>query len=477
MKKLTTVLLFLLVFSMLTLWICYISLRFDAEVLEEPILERDFWIFSEQSEESTKTVADGYFFSPLSVSLIFSSNAYTSAYNSHLTHILYESVEVLLNEVLSDSYTCSTADENLWENALKKEDAVFVEYPSSLPYTVMALFLNKTDSLIEGEVCNIKSIIFFNDEFSNLTALSKDEDGKIYSYTYSSSDAPSLIYDFNSNNLAAYTVNKGFIPFEFNINKKENMPPEFKLLSSSPLLSSLSLEFPLKEKVQKALEEENKNALEIAAQKEFSNIFDAFEINPHIVGYYSNSVSGMFFIGQDTVLEISPTGRVRYSLTATDYTPITVSSLLNSEKTDFTSSQLITAATVFLSRFDNNLVGKEASVLLDSMSYSPLSDTFTFNFSYYYELSELLFKGEKAGATLIFNKSGLISADIFTLSITESEEKLSNNTDYLDMSLTPSIVLGMLSSDGDFAPVYNFTENSTLLSPFWMEKKKGENSK
>ena len=474
MKKLTTILLFVLVSFMLTLWISYIALRFDSEILNETVLERDFWIFSEQNEYRTQTVADEYFFSPLSVSIILSSKGYTSAYNSHLTHILWENSKVLLNEVLSDSYTCTKSKLNEWEEALKKEDAIFIEYPASLPYTAIALFSEKTDSFAKSELCNIKSIIIFNDNSGTLCAISKDSDGNIYSYNYSSDDSPSLVYDFNSNNLAAYTVNKGFIPFEFNVNakentKNENLPPEYKLLSSSPSLSSITVFSPLKESVSKNLEANSINALEIATEPEVSPFFDAFEINPHIVGYYSNNVSGLFFVGQDTILEISPSGRVRYSVTDTEYTPITVSSLLNSEKTSFSSNQLLTAATVFLSRFDNRFIGGEAVPLFESMAYSPKDDTFTFNFGYYYELSEMLYNGKKMGITLIFNSLGLISADIETITVSKSEAETPSE-DYLDMSLTPNIVSKMLTSNSFFAPVYNYTLDSTI-APYWMEKK------
>ena len=475
MKKLTTVLLFVLVSFMLTLWISYIALRFDSEILNETVLERDFWIFSEQNEYRTQTVADDYFFSPLSVSLILSSKGYTSAYNSHLTHILWKDSVVLFNEILSDSYICSKTDTYEWEKALKKEDAIFIEYPASLPYTAIALFSEKTDSFTKSEVCNIKSVIFFNDNSGTLSALSKDSEGNIYSYSYSGSDSPSIVYDFNSNNLAAYTVNKGFIPFEFNINAKDNtrnesLPPEYKLLSSSPALSSITVSSPLKETVSKALDRNTTNALEIATEPEVLQFFDAFEINPNIVGFYSNHISGLFFVDEDTILEISPSGRVYYSVTDTDYTPITVSSLLNSENTSFSSNQLLTAATVFLSRFDNSFIGREAVPVFDSMTYSKDKDTFTFNFSYYYELAEVLNNGKKIGITLTFNSLGLISADIETLSVLKSDS-VASSENYLDMSLTPNIVLKMLTSDSSFAPVYNYTSNSIVL-PYWMEKRK-----
>lgn len=477
MKRALTILVFCFALSVIALWISYISLRFDVQTEKSAELDESFWIFSGSTADAESAVADEYFFSPLSVSLMLSGEGYTSAYNSDLTYTLYESHKTLLREVFSSSYISERSTLLKWREALQKEDSVFIEYPASLPYTFIAEFFGRTDGFPKGEVCRVKSIILFSDEKNNLTALSNDGEGNIYSYSYDGTEAPSLIYDFNSSNLAAYTVNKGFTQFEFNMNlsekkKNEHLPDEYIILSSSPALPSVEVYSPLENALNKALSPEQSSVLELLSDDTLFSVFDSFEINPNIVGFYNDARAGLFFVGQDVSMGISTDGKIEYSVTKSEAAPITVSSLINSDRASFGSAERLVAATAFLGRIPSYIIGGEATPILDKVTYSEKTDEMTFRFSYYYELSEVLLKGRRATVTLTFNSLGLTSAEIDTMTLMKTEKETSAGV-YLDMTIPPYAVPKVLRGENTFAPVYNCTQPETPTLPVWMEKGAG----
>ncbi len=477
MKRALTALVAFLALSVVTLWVSYISLQFDTQTEGSPELEKSFWIFSGSSAGKEGTVADEYFFSPLSVSLILSGEGYTSAYNSNLTNTLYQSHKTLLREIFSSGYVCEKASAGDWREALQREDSVFIEYPTSLPYTFIAEFFGNSEDFAQGDICRVKSIILFSDEKNALSALSSDGEGNIYFYSYNGTEAPSLIYDFNSSNLAAYTVNKGFTHFEFNMNlserkKNESLPDEYIILSSSPTLPSVEVYSPLQNALDKALSPERSSVLELLSDDALFSVFDSFEINPNIVGFYNDAKAGLFFVGQDMSLGINTEGKIKYSVTDKNSPPITVSSLINSDKTSFGSAERLVAATAFLGRIPSYIIGGEATPILDGVTYSEKSDEMTFRFSYYYELSEVLVSGVSAAATLTFNSIGLTEAEITTLSLTKAESDGASES-YIDMTIPPYAVSKVLTGKNSFAPVYNCTEYRVATPPVWMEKGEG----
>lgn len=480
LNKLSTVIVFLLAFLMLVLWINYITLRFDKNVnSESSVLDGDYWIFTGASSSSLSVAADEYFFSPLSVSLILSSEGYTSAYNEELTHVLYENHKHLLKEVFSSSYVCTPSDTESWNDALGISDGVFIDYPTPLPFTIISLFCGKTDSFATGDICNIKSIMLYNDSSNTLSAIATDGNGGVYSFTrQSTSDSPSLVYDFNSNNLAAYTVNKGFTHFVFNNNaedlqKNEKLEGEYKLLSTAPVLTSITTQLSLQNTFDMAFSNEENSYLELVNEDALSSILTAFEVNPNIVGYYSDPSFGLFFVGDKMTLSIDPSGVIEYVATDKNSISISVSSLLNSEKTSFTSNEYLTAATAFMGRFPNSLTGGEAIPILSGIFYSEEKKEFTFEFVYHFDLCEILENGKTAKISLTFSNKGLCNAKIHTLNVTDTEKVLDTEDEYLDMSMTPMVVSKMLNYGGEFAPVYNFAEFGETVTPLWMEKVKG----
>ena len=477
MKRALTALVAFLALSVVTLWVSYISLQFDTQTKKSAELDRSFWIFSGSSAEKEGTVADEYFFSPLSVSLILSGEGYTSAYNSSLTNTLYQSHKPLLREVFSSGYICEKATPSKWEEALQKEDSVFIEYPVALPYTFIAEFFGGSENFVQGDICRVKSIILFSDEKNTLSALSSDGKDNIYSYSYNGTEAPSLIYDFNSSNLAAYTVNKGFTHFEFNMNlserkKNESLPDEYIILSSSPALPSVEVYSPLKNALGKALSPERSSVLELLSDDALFSVFDSFEINPNIVGFYNDAKAGIFFVGQDMSLGISIDGTIEYSVTDKSTPPITVSSLINSDKTSFGSAERLVAATAFLGRIPSYIIGGEAAPVLDGVTYYKKSDEITFRFSYYYELSDILLNGKRAAVTLTFNSLGLTKAEITTVTLKKAEGDASAEG-YLDMTIPPYAVSKVLTGENGFSPVYNCTKLEAPTPPVWMEKGEG----
>lgn len=475
MKGIINFILFVLAIVMLSLWIKYISIQFDVE--SSTPLNKDYWIFSGTNEASVDVVADEYFFSPLSVDLILSGEGYTSAYNYSLTNILYESHKPLIREVLSSSYACSPCEEDIWDSALMLDDFVMIEYPEAFPYTVISLFLENNQSFPSGEVARIKNLMLFSDENENLTALSKDSEGKVFSYTLIDPNAPSLIYDFNSNNLAAYTVNKGFTSFAYNFNAKDsqknvNLPSEYKLLSASPKLESVGVIFPLKNIAENLKEIEESSYPSFATDSALDTIFNAFEINPNIVGYYTDSLSGNYFVGETMMLAIDNSGALEYSATDKSLAPVTVASLLNSERTDFSINEIITAATAFLDRLPFSVIGEQVVPILDGLSYSTEKDELTLTFSYYYELCRVLNDGKKASLTLTFGNNALTSAKFLPVSFKSIESPLPTDYSFIDVSFTPDAISKIIDDSNEFAPVYNITEDSFVL-PLWVEISKG----
>lgn len=470
------ILLVFLSVTMLALWIAYIALNFDSSndtVNSE--LESTFWVYSSNETAPSDTIADENFFSPSSVSIILSGKGYTSAFDEKLTDTLYSNCKTLIKEIFSQSYTCAKSDYSHWQDALSCEDAILVEYPYALPYNIIALFAQKTDAYCTGEICYIQKIIFYSDESNFLTALALDSNSNVFSFIWSNPEASSFIYDFNSNNLAAYTVNEGFTEFKFNFSNNaksfENLPSEYKLLSVAPDLPTISVLNPLSDALDAVFGEEDKSYLEIVSQKELSVLLDAFEINPNIVGYYSSQSTGLTFIGEEMRLSISPSGKISYETINKNSTPITTASLLNTARTDFTLSQILSSATSFISRFSEELLGGDAQAILSGISYISDTNEFVFSFSYHYSLAQIAGKA-KTPITLRFNSTGLTSATILPLSIYKYSGDIDVDDSFLTADIVPSVAARLSSSeDLSLSPIYVFDEYAQPIIPLWANRR------
>ncbi len=470
-EALKTIILVFLGASMLALWTGYVYLQFDRTDAEKAQLERSFWIFNETEQTQSESILDTNYFSPVSVSLIFSSNAYSSGMNVELTDSLYTSCLPLINEIFSSSYVCQKTTPDNWNSALDAGDAIFIEYPSPLPYTTIALFAQKGEDYCDSEVCYVEKLIIYSDSSDTPIAISSDGNGNYHSFVRISDNSHSFIYDFNSNNLAAYTVNEGFVPFKFNKNPDnsrifKNLPPEYKLLTAPLSLSSATLENPLNSSLDAILNNESGDYLTQLGDGVISELLDVFEINPNIAGYYADKDTGIVLVEKNHRLSILPKGEIIYSLISDAAPIITTASLLNSARVDFTSSELLTAATVFLNSLPKEIMGNEAELILEKINYSSKNDEMKFTFSYYYNLSEILLNSEKCTAELTFNSEGLIRAILPTVSVSEYDGVILLTDDTLTTDILPSIVANLTDSHS-IKPVYSFTGFNESVAPLW----------
>ncbi len=459
--------------AMLALWTGYVYLQFDKNEDIEASLEKDFWVFSQIEHAHSETAPDSRFFSPRSMSLILSGAGYTSAYNTQLTNTLYNDCATLLKEVFSSPYICQKSDTEAWETALDTEDAILIEFASQLPYTIIANFLEKNSNFCDGELCYVEKILLYSDSSNTPCAISVDSNRNVHTFTWQGADSPSLVYDFNSNNLAAYTVNEGFIPFEFNKNTDgsktvENLPSEYKLLASAPSLPAVTVNNPIKDAADSVFEGGGITYLELVNETALSSLFEAFEINPHIVGYYSDPDSGLTFVGEDMRLEIEQSGAVQYTVIDTKSVPITSESLLNTARTSFDTYKLLAAATAFISRLPGDISGGDADLKLHGISYSSESGEMSFSFVYQYNTSDVIFSQKKQSIVLVFNNKGLISAQLIPLNVSLFDGEPKAESELITTDIIPVIAARMSDSNSPvLEPVYAFDAYSDAVVPFW----------
>lgn len=472
-ETLKSLLVTFLVVSMLVLWTAYIYIRFDRADTDVAELENDFWIYSDTAAAHIETVADDSFFSPLCVTLMLSGEGYTSAFDYTLTDVLYKEYEALLNEIFSSAYHCTEATEEDWQRALSL-DGVMIEYTGELPYTAIAEFWQKDSGYCTGDVCLIERLILFSDSSNALRAISSDSKGGFFSFSLSDGNTPSLIYDFNSNNIAAYTVNEGLIPFEFNLKNGNKaytaLPAEYKLLSVAPRLPDLEANTPLQDTLNSVVNEAETPYLELIADETLSAVLDAFDINPNVTGYYSDADSGLNFVGENMRLAVTPDGTVSYFIADGSLPHITCSSLLDTARTDFTSSEILTAATVFLARLPKKIIGGDAQLLLNNVSYSAKDGRFTFTFGYFYRLSRLQVLGRASAVSLTFNSDGLISARLLPLTVSVSERSAEIRPDRLTTDILPETALKIAAPLSAPEPVYLIEGFNGITAPFWGSK-------
>lgn len=465
-----SIILVLLALSILLLWTQYISLQFDKTGdAATPTLDNDFWIFTDGTNAPLDAAPNSAYLSPVAVSILVSGNGYTSAFNEELTNSLYQNYIPLMNEVFSSYYKCGVSTPDAWHKALNSPDSVLIEYPSALPYTTIALFSGKDDNFCTGDICMVEKLLLFSDNSNKLTALSVDNLGNVYSFTQEDENHQSIIYDFNSNNLAAYTINKGLIPFDFN-GKTENIrniPYEYKLLTASPMLQKISGENPFSSITENIFSTDEAPYLELVSEKNLAFLLNVFEVNPNIVRYYSDTINGMVFVGTEMHLVLSPEGEIEYSVTDDANVPITSASILNTERINFTTDEILTAATSFLSQFPQEILGGSANLLLKNISYSSDTEEFTYSFGYYHSLAEITSRKLGDDIVLVFNSRGLIEATIRPITFAVTDED-SENSPSLNSNILPSFAASIAGGDSVvLRPIYEFKSFGTVIEPVW----------
>ncbi|MBE6651517.1 MAG: hypothetical protein E7613_09450 [Ruminococcaceae bacterium] len=468
---LKSIILVILAVSMLVLWTGYIYLQFDTTNESKATLQRSFWAFTDSTKAPLEITPDSSFLSPRSVSIMLSGKGYSSSYNSELTKTLYDSVAPVILEIFSSSYKCMQVEASEWNKALKEDNSILVEYSSQLPYTTIAQFLQKDENYCEGELCYVEKILLFSKESNTPVAVAVNQKGEVFSFTKISDDT-SFVYDFNSNNLAAYTVNKGFIPFEFN--QKTNterhfphLPPEYKLLEGAPNLSSVTVSNYLSDVLKKIFEEKNSTYLELVDDSALANVLDCFEINPHIAGFYSDTGTGLMFVGDNTRLTISPDGVINYSLIDGETTSIKTSAILRTARTSFASDELLAAATAFISDFSPSLIGGDASIVLKGIQYNSLSAEFTFLFGYQFNSLDIVHSDGSISISLVFNSEGITEAHIIPMNVNKTESDKNTSGEYLSADIVPSVIAPISDTSSNLEPIYIFEEYDETITPYW----------
>ena len=470
-EKLKTIIIVFLVLSMLFLWVKNMQLYFPRNTTENSaLLTPDFWIFNDSTEEHSEIIADSSYFSPVSVTLISNRLAYTSATNEDLTKVLWDNYKSLVKEVFSNSYTCQKSTSENWETALKNDDFILINFPFSVPYMTLCAFENKTAGFAQGELCSVKTLLLHSDENNTVSALSTDDSGNVFSFTPSDS-ASSLIYDFNSNNLTAYTVNKGFISSTLAINEKSPaasvLPPHHAILTQAPNLDSLKISNPISELFVSEYSDNITN-LALISNPTLISLLENFNINPSTVGVYTDAAARLIFINADTRLVIDRKGAIEYAVSRESDAQVLTSELLESERSQFSSFEQITAVTHFLNLFRGTFIGNGADLLLNGINYNNGKTEYTFK--YYKNLCEVSCENVDSEIKLVFDSKGLLEARIVPLIITDTQTDVTyDNHVSTGISEMTALVLSSLDKDTlrDFSPVYFCTEYDRTVMPIW----------
>ncbi len=480
-EPLKTALIIFLVVSMLLLWVKNMQLRFLGNTDDDSstvVLNSDFWIFTDSTNAPSKTVANPDYFMPVAVTLAFDNTAYTSAVNKELTQTLWKNELPLVNEVFSSSYVCEKATAQDFKKALQKESFILIDFPDALPYSVISAFSGKSSGFCEGELCLVKSLLLYPDENDVVAALAKSNKNEVYSFKTTVDKASSLIYSFNSNNLAAYTVNKGFIEvsFDSDTNSGTSLALGHKTLLSPASLSPIHIENPISSLFEEFFLSRTTN-LDLISNKKINDLLTSFGINPATVGVYTDANSRLIFINADTRLVISQKGKVEYAVSNEGNASITLASLLESERTQFSSFEYLAAATAFLDTFKDTLISDTSDLLLEKVTYSDGKTTFHFN--YYNNLCPVICEDNTPAVKLVFDKTGLIEAVLTPLAFSEARELSLQETSLVKATVEERLAVTLVqfpenANIFDFKPIYVYEANNKSVYPIWAAIVEGE---
>ena len=471
-ETIKTVIIAILVFFMLILWTQNMQLRFSHNTVNASKtveLDSSFWIFTDSTNEHSEITADPSYISPTSVTLVVDYNPYTSATNHELTQTLWESYIPLFNEIFSPSYICEKSDFSQWEAVLSMQDLIVIDFPSGIPYTTICAFLDKTFSQPGGEFCSIKTLALYPDKNDSVAALCNDGQGGIFSFSvFTTESSPALIYDFNSNNLTAYTVNEGLIPATL-ASSSENLdnlilPPHHEILEKSPCLENIVVENTVSSLFNNVHSSDNTTNLALISNPIIVSMLEIFNINPSTVGVYTDASSRLIFINSDTRIALDPDGIIEYAVSRQGEAQILTSSLLESERSQFSSFEQIAAVTEFLNFFKGDFIGENTELLLEKISFSGGKTEYTFG--YYYDLCKVSSAFEKTEVRIIFDSKGLVEAHIIPLKITAADTKDANVNipERIAFSFIDKQTYGSIN---DFTPVYRYVSYDKETAPTW----------
>ena len=477
MKRLTeqikTLTIAILVFSMLFLWGKNMQLRFPAvnQVAEgRPVLDSDFWIFTDSTTPHTDITVDKNYLSPTAITLITNGVARTSATNSTLTSRLWNGIDKLALEVFSSAYECKSSTLDEWSTVLLKSDFILVDFSSSLPYMTLCALENKTTEFASGELCSVKTLALYPDENNVLSALSIDSEQNVYAFR-PIKEASAMIYDFNSNNLTAYTVNKGFIPSTLAINTSfEALPMHHAVMTSAPTLKAITVSNPISSLFYEASYTDGMSNSSLISHPTVTRLLDIFEINPATVGVYTDASARLVFINSDTRIVIDPAGSVEYAISRDGTPQILTSSLLESDRSQFSSFEQVNAATHFLNLLKGVFIGEKTELMLDRVSHA--NEKTEYVFSYFNQLCRISCTQSDASVRLVFDDIGLVEASFTPLTVVSTKESVDDRHSVVaSISESVAIILSSINKAGlpidDFRPVYICETYDTPTVPVW----------
>ncbi len=474
LEKIKTAVIAILVFLMLILWTQNMKLRFAENTVSATSLQHldsNFWIFTDSTNAHTETIADSSYISPVSITLVADSKAYSSTANCALTTRLWDNTLPLVKEVLSSSYVSALSSNEKWENELKKENFILVEFPESIPYMTLCAFENKTSSFPSGDIFSVKELLLYPSKNSTVTALCNDGNGQVYSLEYSENSSSPFIYDFNSNNLTAYTVNKDLVPSTLAVNYEESsLSPHHAILNAPPSLKQITVKNSISALFDAVYSSQNVTNFALISDPTIISLLENFNINPSTVGVYTDAYGRLIFINANTRLALDRKGNVEYSVSRDAEAQILTSSLLESERTLFSSFEQVAAVTEFLNLFRGIFIGADTELLLESVSHSQGKTEYVFG--YYYNLCKVTNGSRPPEVKLVFDSKGLTEASITPLIITEVKEAEQNENTELLNGISENIILSLIENKSQFLhsvmPIYEYADYNTPTAPVWV---------
>lgn len=459
----------ILVFLMLILWTQNMRLRFSentASATSLQHLDSGFWIFTDSTNTHSEVIADPSYLSPVGITLVADSKAYSSATNTALTSSLWKNTLSLVKEVFSSSYTAFVSNADTWEKELCRKDFILIEFPSSIPYMTLCAFENKSSSFLSGDIFSVKELLLYPNDNSTVTALCNDGKGNVYSLEHNADSSSPLIYDFNSNNLTAYTVNKELIPSTIVAGSTSLLPAHHSVLSEAPVFKKIEITNILSSLFDAVYSTENVTNFALISNRTIISLLENFNINPSTVGVYTDASGRLIFINTNTRLALGRDGNIEYNISRDASPQIMTSELLESERTHFSSFEQVAAVTEFLNLFKGVFIGEDTELLLESVTHD--SGNTEYVFGYYYNLCRITSPSRHPEARIVFNSKGLVSASITPIAVIESEKPTSET---LVSNLSESVALSLINPSENksvsLAPVYSYSEYNTPTLPVW----------
>lgn len=491
-ERLKNVILIFLFLSMLFLLFSYIDIKikkrgtYDSKELPEEYL----WVFS-GGDKAEAMSADKNMLLPKSVMLMVDYSGFAAVGNNQLVSTLYSDLSAPLESIFSDSYICRTASHSDWQNVLHLKDFVMIDYGRPVLYPAISLFLGKSSNEIcGGDIKYIEKLILFSDTFGSLKAISKNHDGTYSAFAPTRQSEELARYDFNSHNLAAYTVNTGFVKFSFNSSFElekagVSLPSDYPIYEKNLTLKNIEVSNPLSFLENTAFLNNAENI--IPKEDTFTNLLSSFNVNPNISGVYSDGSSKLIFVNEYMRLETSADGSVVYTASdiSDDERAINIENLIGVSKSRYNFDETVTAASSFISKLFHAL---NIQCIPSLYTLSREGDMLCAEFYYLYEGTKVVssvFKEEYA-ARLVFDVNKLVRADINLINITEPDIEYTAPTEVLtvnsniiqkaafDLYLSkfpstidnPVLAVDNIITLSDFTPVY-FVGANGIYSAEW----------